>query len=126
MRRPAARLAAGSCVRLHFSGWYNGQRALQGVMSEHRWIYARALLRVARVHDGQRITALTAAEFEATVEAACKGASERYRRCYDIACSCGGCCETWCDLLCDLWCANLLKITPLHEWMGVRGWGSRE
>lgn len=55
---------------LHFSGQYTSRRALRGVMSEHRWMYARALLLVARVHDGRRITALTVAEFEAAVEAA--------------------------------------------------------
>lgn len=57
---------------LHFSGQYTSRRALRGVMSEHRWAYARALLLVGRVHDGKRITALTPAQFEGAVETARK------------------------------------------------------
>ena len=55
---------------LHFAGQYTSRRAVAGVMSEHRWWLARALLLLARVHDGQRITAGTPEELERAVEVA--------------------------------------------------------
>nr|HMN31597.1 hypothetical protein [Caldilineaceae bacterium] len=61
---------------LHFAGQYTSRRAVTGVMSEHRWWLARALLLLARVHDGQRITAGTPEELELAVE----GARQRVER----------------------------------------------
>ena len=55
---------------LHFAGQYTSRRAVAGLMSEHRWWQARALLLLARVHDGQRITVGTPADLERAVEVA--------------------------------------------------------
>ena len=55
---------------LHFAGQYTSRRAVAGIMSEHRWWQARALLLLARVHDGQRITVGTPEEFERAVDVA--------------------------------------------------------
>jgi hypothetical protein len=57
---------------LYFSGQYTSRRACQAVMSEHRWMQARALLLLARIHNGKRITAETPEEFERVVAVARK------------------------------------------------------